>query len=333
MDREYVARAAGERGAVARGTSSETTRRGEARDVQLARTVLDRELAQSQAEKVQLQQQLSAFAEEREQARAAARLAVNESAAKRKQLEDDLEIARERIKALEADLAARNADAKTIRGEVDSLEKELSEAKAEIVRLQEESALHRKNYDETQAKLLTAEPIALRVEPLERDLAATREKLAVAEQRGETLQKETETLRREFAQTDFGRELIDLRSQLGEARKEQEKLGGQLTEARREVRRLADAESELRLNFDAMRSARDEALIRAEAGSQSALQHGNEVLRGILDRQKIELDERYVELRRLKKAQFASRILYAIFGIGLIGVIALALHLVPQILH
>ncbi len=282
---------------------------------------LERELGASRKEIARLQEQLRAGNEERK----AFQSSKSEAAEKLRHSTEDLEVARERVRALEAEAAA----VQTRRA---AAEQGLAEARAEIVRLQEESGLHRRNFDEAREKLAVAEKVAQRVPALETELGGVQEKLAASLDEGlragkqcEALRTDLDAARRELIQTESGRELAALRTRFGKTEEGRKRLSAELAGAQAEARRATEAERELRAQFDTMRHQRDEALSRADAGSHSALQHGNDVLRGILDRQKSELDERYTELRRLRSAQLTLRILYALGGLLFIAAIVLGL--------
>ncbi len=287
---------------------------------------LERELATSRRENAGLQEQLRALGEEHAQLRAS----FAEAATKRQQLAEDHEVARERIKALESEASAMQSRRA-------AAEQELKEARAEIIRLQDESSLHRRNFDEARTKLVLAETESHRASALEAEMHQLEEKLTTAladgqllTRRCEELQAEAESARRDLVQTESGRELAALRQRFTTSEEERKRLALQFSDAQSEVRRLTDGERERREQFETMRKERDAALSRAEANSQSALQHGNEVLRGILDRQKSELDERYTELRRLRAAQLSLRILYVLAGLLLFVAIVLGLQTLHQ---
>jgi predicted nucleic acid-binding Zn-ribbon protein/DNA-directed RNA polymerase subunit RPC12/RpoP len=62
--------------------------------------------------------------------------------------------------------------------------------------------------------------------------------------------------------------------------------------------------------------------------SESQLQKDNTVLRSILERQKVEMEQRFKELKRLRRGQFGVRIAYALFGLALV---VLVLIIVPHL--
>jgi chromosome segregation ATPase len=301
-------------GAVLRDRESVTAAAGRA-------AAMESELAAGRKEISRLQEQLRVTAEER----AAFQAALAESAKTLKQNAEDQEVARERIEALEAAAAAALA---TRAG----MEKELAASRADVTRLEEERERQRRLGEDLNARLAAAEGVAQRVAPLEAEVRDAQSKLAGALEEGrraaeqcERLKAAVETARRELLQTESGRELAALRARFSQTEEEDRQLKAQLAEVLDEAQRVARTERELRAQFDTMRRERNEALSRAEAVAPSALQHGNDVLRGIVDRQKAELDERYSELRRLRTAQLSLRILYALIGLAFMAAIALGL--------
>lgn len=338
MDREYIARAAGPGGERRSGGDrlGSGIREGKmpppmldsARDFTAERNQLRAEAGQSAVEVKQARTEIAQLA----QRLAALEAKAAEHATKRKQTEEDLELSREKAKALGTDIAAREKELASVRDRVAALDRELTDAKAEISRLQDESDLHLHNYDDARTKLATAEPAVARAEALSKELSGTQEKLAATEERANTLAKESETMRREFSQTESGRVLLDLRARVENLDADRKRLETELAEAKHEIARQTEAGKELQTQFEAMRTARDEAVRALETGSATGLQQVNEVLRGVLDRQKVELDERYTELRRLKKAELATRILYVLFAMLLLALIAYGIHVIPRVL-
>ena len=338
MDREYVARAAGP--TLERRGGGERLHRGipeekipspsaeSTREITAERNQLRAEAAQSSVELKQAKTEIAQLAPRL----AALEAAAAEQTAKRRQTEEDLELTREKAKALSAEVAAQERDLASMRARVAVLAREQTDAKAEISRLQDESDLHLHNYDATRAKLATAEPAVARAEALREELGGTQEKLIVAEERANTLAKECETMHREFSQTESGRVLLDLRTRVENLEAERKRLETELTEAKSELAKQTEAGKEWQTQFEAMRTARDEAVRQLEVGSTTGLQQVNDVLRGVLDRQKVELDERYAELRRLKKAELATRMLYVVFAILIIALIAYGIHVLPRVL-
>ena len=320
VDRESVAVAAGRRSGTGRATFPDLDSRMEP---------LESELRRSRGEVTRLQEQVRLAEEERHELQAAA----GEAHATRQQMADDLELARERVRALETDAAAgqtrRAAD-----------EQALAAARAGLLRLQEADAQHRRSLDETRARLAESEAVALRAPKLEQALALAQDKLAAAIEDAIGIQRRCDELRaqaaqaqRELLETESGRELAALRSRLAELEAGSQRASRLLTDAQADGQRLTKSEAEWRAQFELMRQQRDAAVKQAEKGSQSALQDGNDILRGILDRQKVELDERYAELRRLRRAQLGLRILYALGGLLALAAVVLGVRALPGVVQ
>lgn len=283
--------------------------------------VLEREIAAGRREIARLQDLLQAAGVQRE----AMQHGLAEATKKLQQAADDLEIAREKIRALEAEATAVQAGRT-------AAEQELAERRADIVRLQEANSLQSRELDQARARIAEGEVVAQRANALESEVHDVEAKLIAAiaearqaEQQCATLRDELAVSRRELLQTESGRVLGELRERFEKTEAERKALALQLADAQGDLRRHADGEREWRERFETMRQERDAALSQAEASSQAALQHGNDVLRGILDRQRMELDERYAELRRLRGAQLGVRLLYALAVVLFLGAIVLGL--------
>ncbi len=168
-------------------------------------------------------------------------------------------------------------------------------------------------------------------------LAAAAEKLAAAQQAraaAETqrnlqtgqcllLEEEIARLRHDLAEGHAGRELLALRDRFEVLEGKHQKATAALANLETAHATLTADERQLRADLTAVRERAAAAENRAEASSDSALQRDIGVLRGIIDRQKAELAERFAELRRLQRARFILRIVYALFALAFLVVIAL----------
>jgi chromosome segregation ATPase len=282
---------------------------------------LESELAVGRKELARFQEQLRRAAEER----AVRECALSDSTKELQQATLALEIARERTAAIEADAAAAQAGRA-------GAERELAASRAEMARLQAEGERQRRLTEDLRSCLDVAETVVQRVTPLEAELRDVRGKLESAREEGrraveqcERWKADVETARRELLQTESGRELAALRARQAQAEEEHRQLAAQFAEVQEEAQQIARTERELRTLFATMRRERDEALSRAEAAAPNTLQHGNDVLRGILDRQRSELDECYGELRRLRGARWSWRILYALGVVLFLAAVVLGL--------
>ena len=258
--------------------------------------------------------------------------------AQRQQLSLDLDVAHEKLRAVEAESAIRAREIEDTRARASALDQQLGQAKGEIAALQDESALYRRNFDEAQARLAESASTQLELAGTKNELQATREKLQAAEDGCkslsiccEELRKESGSLRQDLQGSKNGRELLELRGRFQSTQEEHQLASRKLSQADQEVHRLSAAESQLRSELEETRRSRADAERRAEAGSESKLSKDNFVLRGIIDRQNDELAQRLHDLNGLRRAQLWLRLTYALFGIGLLGVVAFAIYIIPLV--
>jgi hypothetical protein len=144
--------------------------------------------------------------------------------------------------------------------------------------------------------------------------------------------KEIESLKHDLAETESGRQIVELHEKLASLEHESARMKGEFEKRDAEAKRLAQSETSLQAELKKAREARDEAELRAEAGSESKLIGDNQVLRGIIDRQNEELARRLSVLNRLKAAQLGVRLFYAIFAVGFLGLIAWILQHWPELI-
>jgi hypothetical protein len=143
------------------------------------------------------------------------------------------------------------------------------------------------------------------------------------------LQKERDELNRSLLMDTTGRDLIVAREQLAATTKERDHLSVRVERLTAEV---DAAQGRQRVIEDELRAALrelDAARHRVEAASEERLRQDNDVLRGIIHRQNVELEQRHRQLVRLTRAQFGVRLAYAVFGIVLVLVALWAIQVVP----
>ncbi|MEO8353071.1 MAG: hypothetical protein ABI680_15175, partial [Chthoniobacteraceae bacterium] len=222
-----------------------------------------------------------------------------------------------RLHDVQAERMAAFRDIETLRQSMGSLEMQLDEAKVD-----------RAQFVETGAKLRQAES----------DLAVAKDRFSTAERqiadleaRAQELEEEAGTLRRNLKKGQAGKELLELQGRHAEVKAERDSLAGQVRqmttdlEARETLRGAAVMEAkEMRLQLEA-------ALKQLESQSESRLRADNDVLRGIVTRQNSELEQRHLKLVRLKRAQIALRLVYALFGLGFILLGIFAVKLIPAL--
>ena len=296
------------------------------------------QLAESRARAADLQTGLALANEEIATTLGAAEERATALESQRQQLALDLDVTHEKIRAFETELATRDREREEAHARTTVLDEQLARAKGEISALQDESALYRRNFDEAQAKLAEGARVQLELAETVDELRTTQGKLQAAEEGCkslsiccEELRKETESLRSDLQASANGRELMELRTQFKAEQEEHGLASRKLKQAEKEVHRLTAAESQLRTELGDARRSHADAERRAEAGSESKLSKDNSVLRGIIERQNDELAQRLHDLNGLRRAQLWLRLTYAIFAVGLLGVVAFAIHVIPLI--
>lgn len=211
---------------------------------------------------------------------------------------------------LTAGLAAERAETAALAGEGAALRQQLASAQAGAVA----------------AAAAADEKLAAAQRALEAE-EADRRSLA---ERNVTLRVEVATLRNDLSEIHTGRELLALRDRFATLETEHQRATAALARSTAEAQALTALAAQLRTDLTETRERGADAERRADAASESALKHDNEVLRGIIERQNAVGEERYVELRRLRRARLTLRIIYAASFLALIALAALALGYLPD---
>ncbi len=236
--------------------------------------------------------------------------------------------------------ASTAADLDGALGRLAQSETMLGEARGTVAGLKEERVGLQARLDDAGHRLTAAAELAKTLEATEAQLCTEREKVLAAEEsnralegRYDDLSRESAVLRKDLGETHSGREMLDIRARLDEANAERERL----------IHRVEAVENDLRLantSEETMRAERDEALLARDAARDEAAAlrdsqtlKDNEVLRGIVSRLNAELAQRTGEVTRLKRAQYGLKIVYGIFGVGMLAVIAFALKVLPQFMR
>ena len=222
-----------------------------------------------------------------------------ENGALRYQAEVDLNTLRERISRVEAELAAR--------------EQELAEGKVEHT-----DALRSLAKTRAENSKLNTEAAGLRseVEILRQDFEATTQELAATSQQLFDIQGRWETLAEEHAQATTERD--EWRRQTEQFRHDLEAL-----DTGRDLLELREQHEELQRKHQSLETTLAE---RTEEAKKD-----NDVLRGIVTRQNNTLGVYHSELRRLRRARYALRLVYGLFSLGLIALGFIAFYVfAPQ---
>jgi chromosome segregation ATPase len=252
-----------------------------------------------------------------------------ENAALHEQIELDLAVTRERLEATETQLAVRERELATLHAENSEVVQSLAGAQAELAAQQVEMDNLCSGLDSARHLLSEAAQKEERLVAAEQEVRARLDEAIAEDQRlrqeRDQQREQAEILRHDLAGTDSGRELLELRGQLQDLKNEHSRTANALAEKSAEAQALGKTEKNLRQELEDTRHHRDDAERRAAANSELQLNKDNEVLRGIIARQNTMLGAHHVEVRRLRRGRYAMRTVYALFGLGLVGLAAFAL--------
>ncbi len=305
-----------------RVTASATHAQAEIKSFQSDRQQLKADLSQTKQRALSAEQQiteLSAFVAEAQQ----------ENQALRDQAENDLAVRHDQLEATETQLLARERELATLREENSELVQSMAAAQAELAALGQETAQVRGELDCAGKLLDEASQAEARLGAVNEELRA---RLDQSLSDGELLTHERDQareqigiLQRDLKETDSGRELLDLRDKLEDLTAKHTTTVSSLAKKSAAVQSLTDAAQALREELKTLREQRDEAERRAKANSDAQLKKDNDVLRGINQRDNVTIGVYHSELRRLRRARFALRIVYGVFGTAVIGLVFFAI--------
>lgn len=140
----------------------------------------------------------------------------------------------------------------------------------------------------------------------------------------ESLERELAMLRKDFEASADAQECNRLRARAEAADEKRRLLTRELEDLREETAALRRELSESHERYMAAEQ-------RAEQLSIAKVQSDNEVLRALLARQKGELENCYRELKRFRRSELGLRLVYALFALGLLGIAAFAVQVLPGI--
>ena len=289
-----------------------THAQAESKSFQTERLALKNDLAQWKQRAAALSTQLT----ERE-------LELDQLREQQGSLELDLLAHREQWDAVTGQLAERAAACAALAEERAVLEHELRSKGDELTTAQ-------LTLEETAHALSTANA-ALAVDQANSVQARTEQATAVNEVKRlnaqcSKLRGETEKLRASLSKTAMGRDLVSVRTALEQAEGERERLRSMVSALEKngaasegERVRLTALTGELRVQLEVARK-------KAEAASAERLTHDNEILRGIVARQNLELEIRHRDIVRLKRARWGVKLAYSVFALGLLALAYFALR-------
>ena len=299
--------------------------------------------AQSECERLRAnathaQAEIKSFQNERLSLRADIVSLKQRSATLEKQLADlelESEVQRQRLAAtatqLEANDAAlagfRAAEA-SVRSARNELEHALAAANSEGAAGQAELKKKSKALAAAKAALKEAEANTAnwqtRCESSNGELAEMKQQFA-------SMREEVESLRGLLGASETGRELAAAREELAAHKNDSQRWQQRVDLLEADLRGVAAQSQRFLEEAEALRHRLQDALQEAEAASDEKTREDNAVLRAIISRQNVELEIQHHDLIRLKRARFALRLVYALFLVGLLGLVWFAVQFVPQL--
>jgi chromosome segregation ATPase len=305
-----------------RVTASATHAQAEIKSFQGDRQQLKSDLSQAKQRMLAAEQQVAEFS-------ASLAEAQQENQALRDQVESDLGVSREQLAATETQLLSRERELAALRDENSELVQSLAATQAELAALGRETA-------QVRGELECADKLLDEASQTEIEMRATNEELRgqldgaandiqCLTQERDRIREQVDVLQRDLKETDSGRGLLELRGQLESLSAEHRSIVSELAAKSAEVRNLSETGQALREELGTTIQQRDEAQRRAEANSEAQLKKDNDVLRGINQRDNVTIGVYHSELRRLRRARYALRIVYGVFGIALIGLVIFAI--------
>ena len=245
------------------------------------------------------------------------------------------------------ELAGAEAHARTLdeelhktRGRLGEAESALTSSREEKLRLVAEREDRQRQLEEAKSQLAPMADLQTQCARAEAQLREHQEKLRVSEESNQTLaarceqlRRETDSLRRDVTESHSGRELVETRSRLDDAVAERDRAAARLSVVEADLQAFSSAEIALRSELERARRERDDAVERVEALRETRAAKDNQVLRGIIARLNADLALRTSEVLRAKRARFGLKIAYVLFGCGLLGVLVVALKVLPHALR
>lgn len=282
----------------------------------LSHTISDRNELHAQAEA--LHGELEATRQELETAREEIVAWQRQNHVNQHQLQEsetDLNSARQQLTDIQAERATVYRDMQTLEERIVSLDRDLAFARADL-------AAAAKVSQQLEATEIDLNQMQVRAK-------ATDETIRQLESNVAELSADRDSLRRSLSESGLGKELITTREQLTVTTKERDLLQ---TQTRQLTNELHSAEAQRRERDDLikqMRKEMEEARKIATASKEDKINQDNDVLRGIIERQNAQLEEKHVQLVRLQRARLGVQLAYAAFALALIGIVYWAVRVVP----
>ncbi len=299
---------------------------------------LERELAHARVEAKTLRRDLQEANEERESLRSSSAMLqaeVQRLQAENLVLRDHYVDHQQRLTATEAQMHSHARELHETRTTVTGLKAERERILEESAELERQNTAHRLN---AEAAAETLDSHAQRVEELEQFLTEQSETLRFTEETRASLETErnalaedNEILRRDLNESESGRELLELRQRIKIAERARQDAERAESRAEAEFKKISEAEQRQRGDMEALLRRVKEAEGKAESVSDPQLHKDNELLRGIVERQKGQIEQHYTELVKLRAGRFAHRTIWVIVCLVVAAIVAVAVQFFPEL--
>ena len=265
---------------------------------------------------------------------------------------DRLRIDREQTKRLVDDLSASRKETAAVLSQMQALEIDFAAARdllaeahgdrtsalREIQALKEAQVALADDLADARARLSTLAETETKLRISGDELNHAHEEIRAAEEQVKALQRTAEesateiaTLRRHLSEANTGRELLETRDRLAVIVAERDNLAAESLRLQEELQKQEIAARKTEQETKSLRRQMEEAQRAAEATSEARLRRDNDVLRGIVARQNVELEQKHLQLIRLKRARLVLKLIYSFFAIGLVAFGVVAVKFVPAL--
>lgn len=251
---------------------------------------------------------------------------------------DDLSASRKETAAVMAQLQALDVDFSAARELLAEAHGDRTSALREIQALKEAQVALSDELADARARLSALAQTEAKLRTTEDELTHAREQIQASEDRVKALNtsagdsaNEIATLRRHLSEAHTGRELLETCDRLAVVLAERETLATESRQLRDDLQKHATAARKTDEEMKSLRRQMEEAQRAAEANSEARLRRDNDVLRGIIARQNVELEQKHLQLVRLKRARLVLKLIYSFFALGLVAIGVLAVKFVPAL--
>ena len=298
--------------------------RGENERLRANATLTQAEIKSFNNERLALRNEAASF--KQRSAVAEARLAA---------MQGELDLLRQRLNATETQLGSAERELAESRAAAARAAGERRDAEREIATVRSELAAALAALEQAQA---AAEIAGARVLEAEKQVAESRERLGAAAVEARTLReecatalKEADSLRGVVNKDEASREFLSTKTKLTSV--EKELIARRQAAAQLEADLLASETERRRLDEErgSLHRRVAEALKQVEELSKDRMNADNEKLRELLERQNEELKIRFRELTRFRRARLTLKIIWALTGLGIVGLGYVFMKILPTI--